>query len=94
MDIIEQIKMRSGQSARQPQQNTETASYSPVLRLNYLTMANAVELTTEIVASVIKGKNGVSGEVDGARLLKRDIADMVGARLATRLAEAAETKGE
>ena len=92
MDIIQQIKLRSGQAAANPQQTTETASYSPVMRMNYLTMANAVELSTEIV--VIKGNEGISGEVDGARLLKRDIADMVAARMAARLSEAAASKGD
>lgn len=94
MDIIQQIKLRSGQAAANPQQTTETASYCPVMRMNYLTMANAVELSTEIVASVIKGNEGISGEVDGARLLKRDIADMVAARMAARLSEAAASKGD
>ena len=93
MDIIDQIKMRTGQSAQATQQNSNTASYNPTLRMNYLTMANATELTTEIVAAVIKSSDGVSSEVGGARMLKRDIASVVGARMAARLGEAAETKG-
>ncbi|QXO09938.1 hypothetical protein pEaSNUABM38_00216 [Erwinia phage pEa_SNUABM_38] len=94
MDIIQQIKLRSGQAASNPQQTTDTASYNPKMRLNYLTMANAVELSTEIIAAVIKGSNGVSGEVGGARLLKRDIADMAAARMAARLSEAAASEGD
>lgn len=55
--------------------------YSPIQRTNYVSLGNTVELATEIVHGLIRGNSGMSDRIGDQKLLKRDIADLVGARL-------------
>lgn len=91
MSILDDIRARHNIPKRGNTQSQETDSFSPQQRMNAVTMGNAVELTTEIIYDLMKGNNGLSSHVGEQRLLKRDIADMVGGRLAARIQEVAST---
>lgn len=93
--ILEQIRQRH--SLPNPRSNAavgQTDSYNPIQRQNYLTLANATELATEIIAGVIKVNPGVGGELAGQKLLKRDLADMIASRLSMRLEQKVKTREE
>lgn len=93
MSILDDIRARHNIPKRSNTHAQETDSFSPVQRLNALTMANTVELTTEIIYGLMKGGNGLSSTLGDQRLLKRDIAAMVGNRLAARIQDVASTEG-
>jgi len=81
MSILDKIKQRHGIPTGKniTQQNVE--GYSPIQRTNYVSLGNTVELATEIVHGLIRGNSGMSDRIGDQKLLKRDIADLVGARL-------------
>lgn len=85
MSILDKIRERHGLPSTRNSSTPETDGYSPVQRLNFLTLANAVELTTEIIGGLVRRTDAISDSVGDQRLLKRDIADMVGARISARL---------
>ncbi|ANZ49336.1 hypothetical protein FDI85_gp029 [Erwinia phage Machina] len=91
MSILEQIRMRHNLPVADNVQSQETDSFSPVQRMNAITLANAVELTTEVIHGLMRGNNGLDGRMGEQRLLKRDIADMVGGRLAGRVQDVIST---
>lgn len=93
MSILDKIRERHGLPANRNSNTAETDGYSPVMRINYMTLANAVELTTEIISGLVRRTDSINDKVGDQRLLKRDIADMVGARLSARLHSAISTKG-
>ncbi|ANZ48827.1 hypothetical protein BIZ83_gp026 [Erwinia phage vB_EamM_ChrisDB] len=92
MSILDDIRARHNIPKRGNTQAQETDSFSPQQRLNAVTLGNVVELTTEVVYDLMKGSNGLSSQVGEQRLLKRDIADMVGNRLAARIQEVASSE--
>lgn len=94
MNVLDQIRHRHSLPARPLSNVSETESFSPTLRSNYLTLANATELATEIICGVIKVNPGIGGTLGGQRLLKRDIADMVAARINMRLEQRVKTREE
>lgn len=94
-NILEQIRARHAlPNSRANSAPSETASFNPVQRLNYLTLANATELATEIISGVIRINPGIGGELCGQRLLKRDVADMVASRMAMRMEQLVKTREE
>lgn len=93
MSILDDIRARHNIPKRSNTQAQETDSFSPTQRMNAVTMANTVELTTEIIHGLLKGGNGLSNTVGDQRLLKRDIAAMVGNRLTARIMDVASTEG-
>lgn len=93
MSILDDIRARHNIPKRANPQAQETDSFSPQQRMNAIIVGNAVELTTEIIYDLMKGSNGLTGRVGEQRLLKRDIADMVGGRLAARVQEVASSEG-
>lgn len=92
MSILDDIRARHNIPKRANTQSQETDSFSPQQRMHAVTLGNTVELTTEIIYDLMKGNNGLSGRVGEQRLLKRDIADMIGARLAARIQEVASSE--
>lgn len=92
MSILDQIRVRHNLPVSGGTQTQETDSFQPVQRMNAVTLANTVELTTEVLHGLIKGNNGLESTVGDQRLLKRDIADMVGARLAGRVQDFISTE--
>lgn len=61
-------------------------------RHNYLTIANAVELTTEIIADLAKKTDALTVEIDDRKLLRRDIAASVVRSLETRIDAVLQTE--
>lgn len=94
-NILDQIRQRHAlPNARPNAAVTATESYNPIQRQNYLTLANATELATEIICGVIRVNPGIGAEMAGQRLLKRDIADMVASRLNMRMEQLVKTREE
>lgn len=91
MSILDSIKMRNGIPTGKNITQQETEGYSPQQRLNFVTLGNAVELSTEIIHGLMKGSNGMTDRQGEQRMLKRDIADLVGARISARIQEAASS---
>ncbi|AFQ96707.1 hypothetical protein STRATTON_264 [Erwinia phage vB_EamM_Stratton] len=92
MSILDSIKMRNGIPTGKNITQQETEGYSPQQRLNFVTLGNAVELTTEILHGLMKGNSGLTDRQGDQRMLKRDIADLVGARITARIQEAVSTE--
>lgn len=92
MGILDTLKQQHGIPVGRNSTNPETEGYSPQQRMNFVVLGNAVELATEIIHGLLKGSNGLSDRMGDQRLLKRDIADMVGARIAGRIQDSISTK--
>ena len=81
MSILDKIKQRHGIPTGKNITQQNVKGYSPIQRTNYVSLGNTVELATEIVHGLIRGNSGMSDRIGDQKLLKRDIADLVGARL-------------
>lgn len=92
MSLLDEIRMRHNLPVAGSTKSQETDSFSPVQRISAITLANAVELTTEVVHGLMRGNNGLDGRMGEQRLLKRDIADMVGGRIAGRVQDVISTE--
>lgn len=94
MSILDKIKQRHGIPTGKNITQQSVEGYSPIQRTNYVSLGNTVELTTEIVHGLIRGNSGMSDRIGDQKLLKRDIADLVGARLYTKLQDSIATHKE
>ncbi|HHS7556487.1 TPA: hypothetical protein ACTPQ1_004789 [Salmonella enterica] len=92
MGILDTLKQQNGIPVGRNSTNPETEGYSPQQRMNFVILGNAVEVATEVIHGLLKGGNGLTDRVGDQRLLKRDIADMVGARITNRIQEAISTE--
>lgn len=92
MSIIDEIRARHNLPRSTNTSTQETNSFTPQQRMNAVTLGNLVELTTEVVHGLMKGNNGLNNTVGDQRLLKRDIANMVGARAASRIQDVISTE--
>ncbi|AWN09110.1 hypothetical protein MLDJOKPK_00198 [Salmonella phage SPAsTU] len=92
MGILDTLKQQHGIPVGRNSTNQETEGYSPQQRMNFVILGNAVEVATEVIHGLLKGGNGLTDRVGDQRLLKRDIADMVGARITSRIQEAISTE--
>lgn len=92
MSILDNIRTRynlSNIGAVPPATN----GFNPQDRMTAVTLANTVELATETIHTLMRGKNGLTDDVGGQRMLKRDIAAAVGNRIAARVQAAINTDG-
>lgn len=94
MGILDKIRERNGLPVSSKSQAQSTDGHSVQTRLNFMTLGNTVELGTEIIHTLLKSNNGLSDQVGDQRLLKRDIADMIGGRIAARIQQTISTEKE
>ncbi|QVW55231.1 hypothetical protein pEaSNUABM29_00191 [Erwinia phage pEa_SNUABM_29] len=92
MGILDTLKQQNGIPVGRNSTNPETEGYSPQQRMNFVVLGNTVEVATEVIHALLKGGNGLTDRTGDQRLLKRDIADLVGARVAYRIQEAISTE--
>ncbi|QXO09697.1 hypothetical protein pEaSNUABM11_00273 [Erwinia phage pEa_SNUABM_11] len=91
MSILDSIRLRNGMPPARHSQNRETDGFSAQQRMNFVTLGNTIELGTEILFDLLHKTDGLSGKVGDQRLYKRDIADMIGGKIAARIQQAVST---
>lgn len=83
--ILDTLRQRHGLPATRGNSTMQADGKDIPMRMNYMTCGNTVELITETIHKLVRRKNGLSDMVGEQRLLKRDIAAMVGHRLCKRV---------
>lgn len=91
MSILDEIRVRNGLPVSRQNQDRNTDGFSAQSRLNYVVLGNTIELGTEIIHELLRRRDGLSNQVGDQRLLKRDIADMLGGKLAAKLQRTVDT---
>lgn len=92
MSILDSIRLRNGLPAARHSQSRETEGFSAQQRMNFVTLGNTIELGTEILFELLHKTDGLSGHVGDQRLYKRDIADMIGGKIAARIQQVVSTE--
>ncbi|ANZ49620.1 hypothetical protein WELLINGTON_268 [Erwinia phage Wellington] len=91
MSILDSIRLRNGLPVSRNNQSRETQGFSAQQRKNFVALGNTIELGTEILFELLHKTDGLSGYVGDQRLFKRDIADMIGGKLAARIQQKTST---
>lgn len=92
MSILDTLKQRHGLPTTHGTSTMQAEGKDIPTRRNYMTCGNVVELVTESVHKLIRRKNGLTDTFGEQRLLKRDIAAMVGSRLCKRVEAVVQNK--
>ncbi len=90
--ILDTLRQRHGLPTTRGNSTMQADGKDIPMRMNYMTCGNTVELITESIHKLVRRKNGLTDMVGEQRLLKRDIAAMVGNRLAKRIEAVAQNK--
>ncbi|MGL5397200.1 MAG: hypothetical protein ACRDBQ_18285 [Shewanella sp.] len=70
-----------------------TDGFTPQDRMTAVTLSNTIELATETVHALMRGKNGLTDDVGGQRMLKRDIATAIANRILVRVQDTINSNG-
>jgi len=91
MSILDSIRLRNGLPVSRNNQTRETQGFSAQQRKSFVSLGNTIELGTEILFELLHKTDGLSGYVGDQRLYKRDIADMIGGKIAARIQQKIST---
>lgn len=91
--LLDQLRARHGMAPAIGADTMSANGRDLSQRMNYATCGNIVELTTEVIHKLVRKNIGMSDAIGEERLLKRDIAALVGSRLTKRVEAANRNRG-
>lgn len=85
MDFLEKVRQASRAPTPREYSQQKATDADIVQRKNYLILANATELGTEVIFKLLRNAEGLTDKIGNQTMLRTDIANMVATRISNRI---------